>query len=248
MIDKKRFFFLPIIEKEKDSIFITDKNNYAIGKSNVTWIWTKEDISKEKIEEILKILEDIIGTEPITITCCKKLLDEIKQIWNITNEKKIKYLECNELKDIKHSPGFMDKPKYSDKTTLAKWWQEYSQELSSQELSFIDSLNEIDNWLSGENFYVWRENNGKIVCMANYWENNKIAKISYVYTPKDQRNKGYCKSLIYELTKFLIDKKIEPMLYTEYENISANQAYQSIGYENKEVLIRFKITTLKRPK
>ena len=74
---------------------------------------------------------------------------------------------------------------------------------------------------------------------ACYWENEGIAKISYVYTPKNQRNKGYCKSLIHELTKILMDKGIEPMLYTEYNNISANRAYQSLGYENKEILICF---------
>ena len=57
----------------------------------------------------------------------------------------------------------------------------------------------------------------------------------------NQRNKGYCKSLIHELTKLLMDKGIEPMLYTEYNNISANRAYQSLGYENKEILICFDI-------
>ena len=36
-----------------------------------------------------------------------------------------------------------------------------------------------------------------------------------------------------------MDKGIEPMLYTEYNNISANRAYQSLGYENKEILICF---------
>ena len=239
MIDKKRFFFLPIMEKDKDSIYMIDTNNYAIGKSNVIWIWNKEDLSKEKIIEMLNILEKTFLTKNNnTITCRKEIYDELKKRGDTSNKKELCYLECNHLKKIKLSPGFIDKPNYSDKVMLANWWQDYSEELS-QEISFTDSLKEVENWIEDNTFYVWRENNGKIVCMANYWENEGIAKISYVYTPKNQRNKGYCKSLIHELTKLLMDKGIEPMLYTEYNNISANRAYQSLGYENKEILICF---------
>lgn len=241
MIDKKRFFFLPIMEKDKDSIYITDNNNYAIGKSNVIWIWNKEDISKEKIMEMLNILEkSFLIKKNNTITCRKDIYDEIKKIWDTSNKKELCYLECNHLRKIKLSSGFIDKPNYSDKIILANWWQDYSKDLS-QEISFTDSLKEIENWMEDETFYVWREKNGKIVCMANYWENEGIAKISYVYTPKEQRNNGYCKSLIHELAKLLMDKGIEPMLYTDYNNISANRAYQSLGFENKEILICFDI-------
>jgi len=241
LIDKKRFFFLPIIEKEKDSIYITDNNNYAIGKSVVTWIWTRENISKEKINEMLIILEKkFLIKKHNTITCRKEIYDEIRKTGDTYNKKEICYLECNRLKDITLSPGLIDKPNYGDIIILAKWWQDYSKE-SFQEITLTDSLKEVENWIEDNNFYVWRKNSGKIVCMANYWENEGIAKISYVYTPKEQRNKGYCKSLIHELTKLLLNKRIEPMLYTDYNNISANKAYQSIGYENKEQLISFSI-------
>lgn len=245
MYDKKRFFFLPIIRDNKNSLYITDDNNYIIARDEINspyWIWTIDNISKDKVKEIMDIIKNN-KTEITTINCRKNLYDEIKKIEKISNVLKINYLECNKLNAIKISNGFMDKPKYSDKTLLAHFWQDYSKELIKPDnISLIDSLNEIDNWLEDNNSYVWREKNGKIVCMANYWEYNGIAKISYVYTPKDQRKKGYCQSLIHELTKLLLERNIEPMLYTDSSNIFAIEAYKKIGYELKETLFRFDIT------
>ena len=242
MFEQKEFFFLPIIKENKNTLYQTDNENYVLARDNIKspiWIWTKKNITKEKIKEIIIILQDIINTNS-TITCREELFSELKKVYETSNTIKIAYLECNRVKDVKQSNGFMDKPSYSDKTQLAHFWQDYGKELvEPKNISFIDSLKEIESWLEDDCFYVWRENNGKIVCMANYWENNGIAKISYVYTPKEQRNKGYCKSLIHELTKLLLDNHIEPMLYTDNSNIPANEVYKKIGYEQKEILFRF---------
>ena len=150
MYDKKRFFFLPIIRDNKNSLYITDDNNYIIARDEINspyWIWTIDNISKDKVKEIMDIIKNN-KTEITTINCRKNLYDEIKKIEKISNVLKINYLECNKLNAIKISNGFMDKPKYSDKTLLAHFWQDYSKELTKPDnISFIDSLNEIDNWL-----------------------------------------------------------------------------------------------------
>ncbi len=247
MPDNKMFFFLPIIKKITTSTYITDNDNYVIGRSEndkATWIWTKDEISEKKTQDIIKNIQDkILTNNRNTITCRKRLFDEINKVWSITNYSEIGYLECNKLKDIKLASGFIDRPKYSDKIDLAHFWQDYSKELSNpQNITMTESLREIETWMEDETFYVWREKNGKIVCMANYWANDGIAKISYVYTPLEKRNKGYCKSLIHELTKTILNNKLKPMLYTDNHNNAANKAYQSVGYEQKEILIRFDIT------
>ena len=84
MYDKKRFFFLPIIRDNKNSLYITDDNNYIIARDEINspyWIWTIDNISKDKVKEIMDIIK-ANKTEITTINCRKALYDEIKKIEN----------------------------------------------------------------------------------------------------------------------------------------------------------------------
>ena len=96
------------MEKDKDSIYMTDINNYAIGKSNVIWIWNKEDLSKEKIIEMLNILEKTFLTKNNnTITCRKEIYDELKKRGDTSNKKELCYLECKVFG--KHETGQVER-------------------------------------------------------------------------------------------------------------------------------------------
>ncbi len=243
--EKRQFFFLPLIEKEKQSITRKKENSYWIGRGNPnvpTWIWTKDNLSREDYCEIKQILEeDFLFTEEKPFTTKKELYELLSEDYITCDYFELGYLECHELQKIKLSPGFMDQPNYGDKTLLAKYWKEYCLELKdSREISMTESLNEIAEMMS-ENFYVWRDKKGKVVCMASYWIEKDTAKISTVYTPKEERNKGYCKSLIYTITKKLLEEGTHPMLYTDYQYEPSNRAYQKVGYELKQILIKFQM-------
>jgi uncharacterized protein len=84
---------------------------------------------------------------------------------------------------------------------------------------------------SGEVF-VW-EDNGQVVSMAmkNRPTRRSIA-ISYVYTPPEQRGKGYATACVGELSRQLLHSGWEfCTLFVDVNNLPAYHAYQKIGYQ-----------------
>ena len=77
--------------------------------------------------------------------------------------------------------------------------------------------------------------------MAGYSTVGDSAKITHVFTPQEERNKGFCQYLIYSLSKKLLDEGYKPLLYTDYSYASSNRAYQNVGFIDEGILINFSI-------
>ena len=239
------FFILKLIEDSKDSLIRTDHKSYRIGRNEVglpTWIWTKDNFPKEKEKELYKSVEEYLTKEWTPFTSKKEIYDLLSEKYHTKDYYEMGYLECKKLKDINLSIGFMDKPSPSDKNELLKYWKEYCKEIyPNKKFTDKDNQETVENWLNNNNFYVWRNNLGKVVCMASYIIHNKEAKISDVFTPKEERKKGYCKSLIYQMTRIFLDNNKKPLLYTDNHYEASNRAYESVGYQKKKVLINYKM-------
>ena len=151
------------------------------------------------------------------------------------------FLICKKINEVQKSDGYIDKPDYGDKMTLAKYWIEEQKESTGEIIQMTDALQEAEYWLDEENFYVWRNSTGKVVATASFDVMCNQAKITNVYTAKDERNKGYCTSLIYEVTKLILDNNLVPILYTNNKEAS-KRAYHKVGFEQSGTLVNFTIT------
>ena len=243
--EKSMFYYLPLIaEGEKSISFQTD--SYWIAKSDKdypTWIWTKDNITKEEVEELKELIKKYFLTPgKNSFNSKKEIWEELSKEYRIERAMEMGYLECRQLSNIAIGEGFIDHPNYGDKIKLAKFWQDFKKFMNpKKEYNFTDCLKEVEQWYETDRFYVWRNKQGKVVSMACYDLQDNIAKISHVYTPEEERNKGYCQSLIYELTKQLLKKNYLPMLYTDYGYQPSNYAYQKVGYKNKGNLMNYTI-------
>lgn len=123
---------------------------------------------------------------------------------------------------------------------LTQYFYDSNNEMGGVEnITMEDARNEaIENIKSG-NFYVLKNSDEKIVCMAGYSVVENQAKISAVFTPKEERGKGYAANLIYHMTNELLKNGYIPLLYTDYNYIASNKAYVNAGYENQGILINF---------
>ncbi len=242
--DKFKFHILYKILKSDERLIYTDHENYIVARSAVdypVWIWTVDEISEEKIHEILNLLDIYLEKDEVIITCKEELYHEFSEIYNIATYFELGFLMCKKLNSIKMALGYFDKPNYSDKITLANYWTNLCKEENNLEISFSSALIEVDNWLSNDNFYVWRNNIGKVVSIASYSIQGEQAKISHVYTPPEERRKGYSKSLVHTLTEKILEQNLIPLLYTNYNYSISNELYKKLGYESKGYLINFQI-------
>jgi predicted GNAT family acetyltransferase len=57
-----------------------------------------------------------------------------------------------------------------------------------------------------------------------------VARIGPVYTPPEQRRKGYAGAAVAEVSQILLDQGARVCLYTDQANPTSNGIYQAIGY------------------
>jgi len=240
--EKGLFYLLNLICTNQDSLVCTDNESYLMGRSNLglpTWIWTKDNLSEESYRKVKEDIKKYLVDKENKFTCKKELYEKLSQEFDTDNYFEMGYLECKELKEIENKKGLFDKADYSDKMVLARFWQDNCREMDKENIELSAALETVNNWIEEGNFYVLRDGAGKAVCMAGYSTLDEYAKITHVYTERKERGKHYCTSLIYYLTKELIEKGYKPMLYTDFHYEASNKAYNNVGFENEGILINF---------
>lgn len=243
--EQYKFHMLLKMFESKDNLFYSDEESYIIGRSNKglpIWIWTIENISEEKVNEIKETLKIFLSNGINKITCKKELYDLLSKYFeNTSNSSEMGFLICEQLNEVKNSEGYLDKPNYGDKMQLAKYWIEDCKESSNEIVSMTEALEEVDYWLDNDNFFVWRNNEGKAVSTVSIDIMNNQAKLTHVFTAKDERCKGYCTTIVHEITEKILKHHLVPILYTN-NKVESNHVYNKVGYKNYGTLVNFIIT------
>lgn len=186
----------------------------------------------------------LTDNEKDKFTCKKELYDILKDR-NFTNLNLDDYFEmgfliCYETKKPKNCDGVLSKPNQNDKEVLTKYWYDDNSEMNGVDpITLEQAKKDVEEFVKDDKFYLLRNAENKIVCMASYSITDKQAKINHVYTPVEERKKGYAANLIYLMTNDILEKGLVPLLYTDYNYIASNKAYINSGYEPQGILINF---------
>ena len=246
--DKYKFSLILKNLPSPDLELYSDEEYYIIcrgSKKWPTWIWTKDNFNKSKIVEIENLIKMYLTDKDKDKFTCKKELYDLLVERNFENLNADDYFEmgfliCNKTIEPKKCDGILSLPTDADKEILTKYWHEDSQEMNGVEpISMKQAKKDIEEFLKSGNFYILRNKEGKIVCMASYSVTENQAKISHVYTPIEERRKGYASNLIFLMTNDILAKGYIPLLYTDYNYIPSNKAYINAGYEYAGMLINF---------
>lgn len=210
----------------------------------------KDNLNPQLILEIESVIDRYLtDNESDKFTCKKELYELLKNDnYEHLNEDyfEMGFLICTQPKKPRECEGNIDKPNENDKNILTEYWFNDSLEMNGVDpITRGQAEKDVEEFLNSDYFYVWRKN-GKIVCMASYGVVDNQAKISHVYTPAEERKKGYAANLIYEMTNDLLSRGLVPLLYTDYNYIPSNRAYINAGYEDKGILINFSCSKEKK--
>ena len=108
-----------------------------------------------------------------------------------------------------------------------------------KDLSMEEAKQKVEEKLKMGTYYVWKNDEGKIVAQASFAITDGNAKITNVYTLPEERGKAYAANLIYVLTNKVLKEGYHVSLYTDYEYIPSNKAYKNVGYVTEDILINF---------
>ena len=246
--DKDKFYLINQNLKSDTVLLYSDEENYVICRGAIgwpTWIWTKDNFDITKLNEIMEAIElYLTDDDKDKFTCKKELYDLLVEAefdkMNLDDYFEMGTLSCKKTKKPRQCDGKISIPSISEKEILVKYWFDDSQEMKGvNPISMEQAERDVQKMLDSNKFYIWKNGNGKIVCMANYSELEGQAKISHVYTPIDERGKGYAANLIYHMTNHLLERNLVPLLYTDYHYLPSNKAYINVGYDDTGILINF---------
>ena len=246
--DKYKFYIIIKNFISNELELYSDEENYIIcrGKKEYpTWIWTKDNFDRKAIFEIEKLIKMYLtDRNKDKFTCKKELYDLLFsrdfEYLNKDDYFEMGFLICNKTKKPKNCDAILSKPTNEDREVLEKYWYDDNIEMNGIDpITKEQAKKDVQEFIEDDKFYVLRNKENKIVCMATYAITENQAKLNHVYTPVEERKKGYAANLIYLMTNDILKKGLIPLLYTDYNYIPSNKAYINAGYEDKGILINF---------
>jgi uncharacterized protein len=152
----------------------------------------------------------------------------------------LRLYELAKLNRIAPADGQLRKAEDWDRDLAVAWLQEFYVETHTP-ASNAESL--IDSALKSERLWLWQ--NGSVVSMAiSSKPIHGVVRVSAVYTPREERTRGYAGACVHAVSKLLTDAGYRCMLYTDLGNPTSNSIYRRIGYKAIAEAIHYRFDPL----
>ncbi|MER2088751.1 MAG: GNAT family N-acetyltransferase [Sporosarcina sp.] len=145
----------------------------------------------------------------------------------------------NVNESLKDSPGswrFADK---DDCPLIEKWYSLFEEDTGLPSTAKEDVKKRVASFVEQQEVFLW-EHDGKVVSMMKKARpTNHGVTVSFVFTPREERKKGYARTIVAAGTKELLKEYKFCVLYTDLMNRTSNKIYQEIGYQQIANSVQF---------
>lgn len=246
--EKNKFFFLDEFKDLETTKFLTDNETYAMSKTGTdcpTWVWTKSGLTDEEYELVASKLYDFLEKGESRFTSKKEFYNYLVRVKHelLVDNKTflLGFLQLDYLTKPKKCEGSFRKATLDDVELLVKYFFDLSKEEGNNVGTYDSVKQKVVKFVNDNLTYLWVDNSGKVVSQAEYKLYGNRAKLAGVYTPPEERRKGYCLNTVYELSKLLLEKDYEVFLYTDYTYPNSNEAYKKLGYQDEGYLVNYNL-------
>ena len=129
--------------------------------------------------------------------------------------------------------GSLRPAKQGEEAVIAKWMRAFAQEAlpKTEQVGEEAALQRSANLIKAQRVFVW-DVGGQPRAQAAYSGTAEVGRINMVYTPGEERGKGYASAVVSHLSQQQLDggKKM-CCLYADARNSVSNSIYRKIGYE-----------------
>ncbi|MCH1627150.1 GNAT family N-acetyltransferase [Ferdinandcohnia quinoae] len=132
---------------------------------------------------------------------------------------------------LQHCPGTWRYAEESDSSLIEKWFNLFEVD-AGLTISPIEHVKKrVAMFIREREVFLW-EDEGKIVSMMKKSRPTKNGvTVSLVFTPREDRKKGYARTLVTVGSRELLKDFDFCILYTDMMNPTSNKIYREIGYE-----------------
>lgn len=205
-----------------------------------------DNINDEVISKLSEGLEFHLFKEYVFYGT-KQVIDALFKLHN-AEFREIKHRIIYECKivnpNFKCSSGHLRNSSHLDIHNLSRFHILFENEYSHKNPSIEEAFQFVDGSIKCRNLYQWNDSNNNICAITQVLDNEyDFPIIGHVFVNPNLRNEGYAASIVYEVTKGLLNAGYEKcMLATDALNPASNAAFRKVGYApTGEYVVRHKL-------
>ena len=134
-------------------------------------------------------------------------------------------------------PGRCDSPGREDRALLITWLDGFAADTGH---SPEDAGVAVDRYLDEQSVWIWDRRWSRSPWPHAAPVVGGVARIGPVYTPPEQRRRGYATTCVEQLSRRIEEDDHVAILYTQLSNPTSNAIYQRIGYEPVLEVLRYR--------
>ena len=142
----------------------------------------------------------------------------------------MRVFEARTVADVPLAAGALRLASMDDLPLMAQWIDAFSQEALREPADLDKAKKSAERFIADKQLYIWDCNGPVSIAKTTRPMRNGIS-VTAVYTPPEQRNKGYATSCVASLTKKLLSERYSfCSLFADQSNPTSNSIYMKIGY------------------
>lgn len=200
-------------------------------------IFVDEDRSEECLDLVMKRLISL-EIEVSSIISLKPWANRFAEKWQVKTARRSQLLMDQGLyrldrveETLEKSPGTWRFANEGDCSLIGKWYTLFEEEARLPITPENEVKKKVATFVNEREVFLW-EDKGKVVSMMKKSRPTKGGiTVSLVFTPSEERRKGYARTMVAEGSKELLKDYTFCVLYTDMMNPTSNKIYQEIGYE-----------------
>jgi hypothetical protein len=141
-------------------------------------------------------------------------------------------LQLTEVVPPQPAPGCMRIAVQADFDTVKRFFRDFHVECIPDELPAEDKLiTLIEDRIARQTVFLWDVEGVPVSSAHTTRPTRRGMSIGPVYTPPDQRGRGYASNLVAALSQHVLDRgKQFCVLFTDADNPTSNKVYENVGY------------------
>ncbi len=143
-------------------------------------------------------------------------------------------------REVGRAPGVLRPAVPGDRSVLVEWLEKFGDDTGH---ALEDSEVVIDRYLDERSVWLWIDD-GPVAMARAAPVVAGVARIGPVYTPPEQRGKGYATTCVERLSRHIEDGEHIAILYTQLTNPTSNAIYARIGFEPVLEVVRYRFETV----
>jgi predicted GNAT family acetyltransferase len=201
------------------------------------WVWIDNDVEDAVAQRLIEQLnERLSNTELPGLSGEPKIIEKLASSYSIARNMSHQidmlmesYFCPKEIPPIKVSTT-LKKASHEHVETIAQFCAGFAYDAYGRYVEPSSMLSDAEHMVNTGNLYLLFSDSTP-VSMANIAHRSaRHARINAVYTPPEQRKKGYASAVVAKLCSIVRTEGLIPMLYADLKNPDSNKVYKNIGF------------------